>query len=121
MKPFVIVDRATVEAEVELYGSDSSNLFLASQANAFMKTRLFEPWGWEVFFFRRLMNNGLSSGMEEDFDRTDEFLGTCRHWGTGVRHDKVAFFRLEVAPVGEHVIQSACPNPRGAEGIALGT
>jgi hypothetical protein len=31
MKPFVIVDRAIMEAEVELYGYDSLNVFLASQ------------------------------------------------------------------------------------------
>jgi hypothetical protein len=30
MKPFVIVDRAIVEAEVGLYGYDSSNVFLTS-------------------------------------------------------------------------------------------
>jgi hypothetical protein len=42
MKLFVIVDRATVETEVGLYGYDSSNVFLASQGNAFMTTRLFE-------------------------------------------------------------------------------
>jgi hypothetical protein len=50
MKPFVIVDRATVEAEVGLCGYDSSNVFLASQENAFMTTRLFEPWAMDVFF-----------------------------------------------------------------------
>jgi hypothetical protein len=42
MKPFVIVDRAIMEAEVGLYGYDSSNVFLASQVNVFMTTYLFE-------------------------------------------------------------------------------
>jgi hypothetical protein len=46
----VIVDRATVEAEVGLYGYDSSTVFLVSQGNAFMKIRLFELWAREVFF-----------------------------------------------------------------------
>jgi hypothetical protein len=49
MKPFVIVDRATVEAEVGLYGYDSSNVFLASYENPFMTTRLVELWAREVF------------------------------------------------------------------------
>jgi hypothetical protein len=50
MKVFVIVDRATVEAEVGLYGYNRLNVFLASQENAFMTTRLFELWAKEVFF-----------------------------------------------------------------------
>jgi hypothetical protein len=85
MKPFVIVDRATVEAEVGLYGYDSSNVFLASQENAFMTTHLLELWARQVFFpavaQRRaefeytgravLLLDGLGS------HHTDEFLQTC--------------------------------------------
>jgi hypothetical protein len=85
MKPFVIVDRATVEAEVGLYGYDSSNVFLAFQENAFMTTHLFELWVREMFFpavaQRRaevgyteralLLLDGLGS------HHTDEFLQTC--------------------------------------------
>jgi hypothetical protein len=85
MKPFLIVDRATVEAEMGLYGYDSPNVFLASQENAFMTTRLFELWARKVFFpavaQRRaeigytgmafLLLDGLG------FHHTDEFLQTC--------------------------------------------
>jgi hypothetical protein len=85
MKPFVIVDRATVEAEVGLYGYDRLNVFLPLQENAFMTTRLFELWAREVFFpavaQRRsefgytgralLLLDGLGS------HHTDEFLQTC--------------------------------------------
>jgi hypothetical protein len=85
MKPFVIVDRATVEAEVGLCGYDSSNVCLGPQENAFMTTRLFELWAREVFFpavaQRRaefgytgralLLLDGLGS------HHTDEFLQTC--------------------------------------------
>jgi hypothetical protein len=74
-----------VEAEVGLYRYDSSNLFLASQENAFATTRLFELWTREVFFpavaQRRaefgytvralLLLDGLGS------HHTDEFLQTC--------------------------------------------
>jgi hypothetical protein len=85
MKSFVIVDRATVEAEVGLHGYHSSNVFLAPQENAFMTTRLFELWAMEGFFpavaQRRaefgytgralLLLDGLGS------HHTDEFLQTC--------------------------------------------
>jgi hypothetical protein len=85
MKPFVIVDRATVEADVGLYGYDSSNVFLASQDNAFLTTRLFELWAKEVFFpavaqrgaafgymgRALLLLDGLGS------HHTGEFLQTC--------------------------------------------
>jgi hypothetical protein len=46
----VIVDRATAEAEMGPSECDSSNVFLASQANAFVPTRLFELWVREVRF-----------------------------------------------------------------------
>jgi hypothetical protein len=85
MKPFLIVDGAAVEAEVELYGYDSSNVFLASQENAIMTTRLFELWAREVFFpavaQRRaefgytgralILLDGLGS------HHADEFVETC--------------------------------------------
>jgi hypothetical protein len=93
MKSFVIVDRATVEAEVGLSGYDSSNVFLASQENAFLTTRLFEPWAREVFFpvvaqrraefgytgRARLLLDGLGS------HHTDEFLQTCASQDIDVR------------------------------------
>jgi hypothetical protein len=50
MKPFVIVQRATAEAELKHYGYEPSNVFLVSRENAFMTTRLFELWAREVFF-----------------------------------------------------------------------
>jgi hypothetical protein len=50
MKPFIIVDRATLETEVGLCEYESSNAFLVSQENAFMTTRSFELWAREVFF-----------------------------------------------------------------------
>jgi hypothetical protein len=82
MRPFVIVDRATVEAEVGLDGYDSSNVTLPSQENAFMTKRFFELWAREVsvqavaerlvrFGYTRmalLLLDGLSSY------HTDEFL-----------------------------------------------
>jgi hypothetical protein len=85
MKPFVIVDRATVEAEVGLYGYDSSNVFLASQGNAFMTTRLFELWAREVFFSavaQRRAEFGYTGRALLQLDglgshHTDEFLQTC--------------------------------------------
>jgi hypothetical protein len=85
MKPIVMVDRATVEAEVGLYGYDNANVFLASQENSFMTTRLFELWAREVFVpaiaqrraeigytgMALLLLDGLVS------HHTDEFLQTC--------------------------------------------
>jgi hypothetical protein len=85
MKPFMIVDRATVEAVVGLYGYDSSSVFLAPQENAFMMTHLFELWAREVVFpavaqrwaefgytgMALLLLDGLGS------HHTDEFLQTC--------------------------------------------
>jgi hypothetical protein len=70
---------------VGLYGYDSSNVFLASQENAFMTTRLFELWAREVFipavaegradsgYTGRplLLLDGVGS------HHTDEFLQTC--------------------------------------------
>jgi hypothetical protein len=50
MKPFVIANRATMEAGARLYGYDSLNVFLASLENAFMMIRLFELWPREVLF-----------------------------------------------------------------------
>jgi hypothetical protein len=85
MKPFVIVDRATVEAEVGLYGYDSSNVFLASQENAFMTTRLFELWAREVFFPAVAQRRAEFGYTGRDLllldylgsHHTDEFLQTC--------------------------------------------
>jgi hypothetical protein len=85
MKPFVIVQQVTAEAELEHYGYEPSNVFLASQENAFMSTRLFELWAREVFFpaieARRtefqytgqvlLLLDGLGS------HHTDDFLAAC--------------------------------------------
>jgi hypothetical protein len=42
MKPFAIVDRVTVEKELQYYGYDASNVTLTSQANACITTALFE-------------------------------------------------------------------------------
>jgi hypothetical protein len=85
MKPFVIVDRATMEAEVGLYGHDSSDVFLASQENAFMMTRLFELWAREVFcpaVAQRLAEIGYTGRALLLLDglgshHPDEFLQTC--------------------------------------------
>jgi hypothetical protein len=50
MKPFIIVDRVTMESEMTYYGYDQSNVVISSQPNAFMTTKLFELWGSKVFF-----------------------------------------------------------------------
>jgi hypothetical protein len=50
MKPFIIVDRVTAEAELRIYGYDRKNVCFASQENAFMTKRLFDLWAQEVFF-----------------------------------------------------------------------
>jgi hypothetical protein len=50
MKQLIIVDRVTCEDEVRSYGYDRSNVYIASQAHAFMTQRLFELWAAEVFF-----------------------------------------------------------------------
>jgi hypothetical protein len=50
MKPFLIISRLTIEAELGIYGYDRANVYIASQENAFMTQRLFEMWGREVFF-----------------------------------------------------------------------
>jgi hypothetical protein len=92
MKPFVIVDRATVGARAGLHGYDRSNVFLAPQENGFMTTRLFELWAKEVFcpavaqrraqFGSRgmalLLLNGLGS------HHIGEFLKTCANRGIDV-------------------------------------
>jgi hypothetical protein len=81
-----------VEAEVGLYGYDSWNVFLTSQENACMTTRLFELWAREVFFpavaqrrsqfgdtgMAKLLLDGLGS------HHTDEFLETCAGQGIDV-------------------------------------
>jgi hypothetical protein len=50
MKPFVILSCAPAEEELRSFGDRSSNIFLASQENAFMSKVLFELWAREVFF-----------------------------------------------------------------------
>jgi hypothetical protein len=50
MKPFVIVDRATGDKEIEYYGYDGINMVLVSQEHAFMTKTLFDLWGDGVFF-----------------------------------------------------------------------
>jgi hypothetical protein len=86
MKPFAIVDRVTIEKDLQYYGYDASKVTLASQTNAFMATALFELWATTVFFptieQRRtdlaydgrvmLLMNGLG------FHYTDYFLVECK-------------------------------------------
>jgi hypothetical protein len=48
-KPFIIVSRATAEAELRLSGYDRSNTHVASPYHAFMTARLFEVWATEGF------------------------------------------------------------------------
>jgi hypothetical protein len=50
MKPFIVVDLVTAEAELSYFGYDSSNVCFASQENPFMTQRLFDLWAQEVFF-----------------------------------------------------------------------
>jgi hypothetical protein len=45
----IIVDRVTMEADLELYGYDESRLLIVSQENAYM-TVLFHKLAEEVFF-----------------------------------------------------------------------
>jgi hypothetical protein len=93
MKPFVIVDQARVEAEVGLYGYDSSKIFLASQENAFMTTGLFELWAREVFFpavAQRRAETGYTGRAVLLLDglgshHTDEFRQTCAGQDIDVR------------------------------------
>jgi hypothetical protein len=50
MKSMIIVDRTTMEADLELYGYDASKILITSQENAYMTTVLFHKWAAEVFF-----------------------------------------------------------------------
>jgi hypothetical protein len=61
MKPFLVVDRVTAEAELAYFGYNRENAFIASQVNAYMTQGLFDLWGSQVFFptlegRRRLFN-----------------------------------------------------------------
>jgi hypothetical protein len=50
MRPMIVVDRVTMEADLKLSGYDEDKLLMVSQPNAFMTTVLFEKWADEVFF-----------------------------------------------------------------------
>jgi hypothetical protein len=50
MKGMIIVDRVTMEADLELYGYDARRLAIVSQENGFMTTNLFMKWASEIFF-----------------------------------------------------------------------
>jgi hypothetical protein len=50
MKPFLIINRLTIEAELAIFGHDRANVCIVSQEKAFMTHCLFELWGREVFF-----------------------------------------------------------------------
>jgi hypothetical protein len=50
MRAMIIVDRVTMEADLDLYGYDEEKILVASQTNAFMTTVLFQKWAEEVFF-----------------------------------------------------------------------
>jgi hypothetical protein len=92
MKPFVIVDRSTVEMEIQYYGYHQSNVFIASQENAFMTKALFELWAREIFFptvielREKWQYNGpallLMDGLGSH--HTDQFLSECQERGIDV-------------------------------------
>jgi hypothetical protein len=50
MKPCILLERATVESELHLYGYGPENVMMAQQDHAFMTTLLFQLWADEVFF-----------------------------------------------------------------------
>jgi hypothetical protein len=50
LRPFVIVDRVTIERDVLCMAYDQSTVCIVSQANAFMTHRPFELWAETVFF-----------------------------------------------------------------------
>jgi hypothetical protein len=50
MRPFVIVDRKTMEKDLIYYGYDDSTVSIVSQENAFMTQKLFEIWAETIFF-----------------------------------------------------------------------
>jgi hypothetical protein len=45
----IIVDRVTMEADLDLYGYDEENMLIVSQTNALMTTILFHKRAEEVF------------------------------------------------------------------------
>jgi hypothetical protein len=50
MRAMIIVDRVTMEADLDLFGYDEEKILIVSQENAFMTTVLFQKWADEVFF-----------------------------------------------------------------------
>jgi hypothetical protein len=50
MRPFLTVDRRTIEKELAYYAYDESNVCIVSQENTFMTHKLFEVWDQKVFF-----------------------------------------------------------------------
>jgi hypothetical protein len=50
MKSMVIVDRATMEDDLQLFGYDPRKVLMVSQTHAFMTTALFARWADEIFF-----------------------------------------------------------------------
>jgi hypothetical protein len=54
MRPFLIVDRCTIERELADFGYNSSNCYLVHSENAFMTKTLFELWGEKVFRFGKI-------------------------------------------------------------------
>jgi hypothetical protein len=91
-KPFIIVSRATAQAELRLHGHDRSNTYMASQGHAFMAARLFELSATEVFFPlidpRRTESNShgkavlLMNGLGGH--DTDRFLEQCVERGVEI-------------------------------------
>jgi hypothetical protein len=50
MKPFIILERKTIETDIVLYGYGETNVSMVHQENAFMTATLFDRWSDEVFF-----------------------------------------------------------------------
>jgi hypothetical protein len=86
MKPFAILDRITAEKELQYHGYDASNVTLTSQANAFLRTALFELWTTTVFLptiEQRLLDLAYDGRVVLLIDglgshHTDRFLADCK-------------------------------------------
>jgi hypothetical protein len=95
MKPFIILERKTIETDIVLYGYSQFNVSMVHQENAFMTAALFDRWSDEVFFpsieKRRSMFDYtgkvivLMDGLGAH--HTDAFLNKC-----GEKNIEVIFF-----------------------------
>jgi hypothetical protein len=49
MRAMIIVDRVTMGADLDFFGSDEQKILIVSQSGAFVTTILFRKWAEEVF------------------------------------------------------------------------